>query len=134
MKRSGVQWDDRIVECVWDPQGGPVVEGQDGPQDEVKRAPAWRIHRIRDDKKDANHHSIVQKILHSIEDGVEEQQVVEAASRIRAAWKSQAREAKRKAIENGQPVNGEVEQQPPSGSLNGPPRPQAIGPAGVYRL
>ena len=54
MKESGEQYDDRIVEVHWD-------TARNG----------WRFMRIRDDKHDANHKSIMEKILISIEDGVE---------------------------------------------------------------
>lgn len=111
MKRSGVQFDDRIVECVWDPHGGPAVEDGEGEEDgnnsvdegtrRARRPPAWRIHRIRDDKRDGNHTSIVKKIILSILDGVEEHEVVSVAPDIRAAWKSEPRESLRKAYESG---------------------------------
>lgn len=102
MKRSGVQWDDRVVECVWDLTAGPPLPPSDGDAEgDPKPTPGWKIHRIRDDKHDGNHSSIVQKILNSIVDGVDEQEVVEAVPRIRAAWKSAPREAQRKAIETG---------------------------------
>jgi mRNA guanylyltransferase len=54
MKESGEQYDDRIIEVCWS----------------TDRA-AWKMMRIRDDKPHANHKSIMQKILISIEDGVE---------------------------------------------------------------
>ncbi|KAJ9119641.1 hypothetical protein QFC22_003350, partial [Naganishia vaughanmartiniae] len=54
IKESGVQWDERIVECNWDPEYD-----------------SWRFMRFRDDKTDGNHWSVVQKIIESIRDGVE---------------------------------------------------------------
>lgn len=54
IKESGEQLDDRIIEVCWNAQRG-----------------SWRMLRIRDDKPNANHKSIMQKILESIEDGVE---------------------------------------------------------------
>jgi mRNA guanylyltransferase len=54
MKASGEQYDDRIVEVCWDSARG-----------------RWRLLRIRDDKPNANFKGIMEKILVSIEDGVE---------------------------------------------------------------
>lgn len=101
MKKQGVQYDDRIVECHWDPHGGPVhasymeVDGH-GTADTIP-PPAWRLHRIREDKTDGNHTSIVQKIIRSIEDGVEKDQLLAEEVAIRAAWKSDARSELRRA-------------------------------------
>lgn len=54
MKESGEQLDDRVIEVCWDTSRG-----------------RWRMMRIRDDKPNANHKSIMEKILVSIDDGVE---------------------------------------------------------------
>jgi mRNA guanylyltransferase len=61
MKESGEQLDDRVIEVCWDTSRG-----------------RWRMMRIRDDKPNANHKSIMEKILVSIDDGVE----IEAVSTI----------------------------------------------------
>lgn len=58
MKRSGEQYDERIVECAWDPERD-----------------SWRFMRFRDDKHDGNFIDIVDKIIDSIKDGVELHQV-----------------------------------------------------------
>lgn len=58
MKASGEQLDERIAEVHWD----PAREN-------------WRLMRFRDDKPNGNHRSVVEKILQSIEDGVEKDQV-----------------------------------------------------------
>jgi len=55
IRDSGVQYDDRVVECVWDPE-----------------LQTWKILRFRDDKREGNYKDIVQKILISIKDGVEQ--------------------------------------------------------------
>jgi mRNA guanylyltransferase len=62
LKETGDQLDDRIIEVSWDADRG-----------------TWQMLRIRDDKPHANHKSIMQKILISIEDGVE----IEAVSQHR---------------------------------------------------
>jgi len=48
----------------------------------------WRFHRFRNDKKEANHITTVKKVLESIEDGVEEQELIDVAGEVRTAWKS----------------------------------------------
>jgi len=53
-KASGEQFDDRIVEVIWN-----------------KAAEKWVCVRFRDDKLDGNHASIVKEILQSIQHGVE---------------------------------------------------------------
>ena len=63
-KDSGEQLDDRIVECAWHP---PT------PQDES--AATWHIKRIRSDKTNANHRTVVSRIIQSIRDGVEQEEV-----------------------------------------------------------
>lgn len=58
MKASGEQIDDRIVEVHWD-------QDREG----------WRLMRFRDDKPEGNHRSVVDKIVQSILDGVEHDEV-----------------------------------------------------------
>lgn len=127
MKEEGVQFDDRIVECYWDPHGGPLDSskhiGMDG-NGSIKelRPPAWRLHRIREDKTDGNHTSVVQKIIQSIEDGVEEQQLKDEDMNIRAAWKSEERS------------NFRRNQAAPSKIKMGPPPPmRGTPPEGLIR-
>lgn len=65
-KRSGEQYDDRVVEVTWD-----------------KADERWVFMRFRDDKFEGNYKTVVESIIRSIKDGVE----VEGVSRrIVAAW------------------------------------------------
>ena len=75
-KRSGEQYDDRVVEVVWD-----------------QARSTWRLLRFRDDKYEGNYKSVVASIIRSIEHGVEAEQLVAHAARIKKAWK--ARQARR---------------------------------------
>ncbi|WFD00026.1 dCMP deaminase [Malassezia yamatoensis] len=86
-KQSGVQLDDAIVECAWRPRQG-------GLHGEF----TWHITRIRDDKQTANHKSTVSRILKSIQDGVEQEELLELAPRIREAWKTHDRIKERDRI------------------------------------
>ena len=58
MKRTKDQYDDRVIEARWD------FEQQ-----------AWRFMRIRDDKADANHISVVENIIKTIIDPVHQKDV-----------------------------------------------------------
>lgn len=58
MKRSKLQYDDRIIEARWD----------------FKRE-AWRFMRIRDDKRDGNHRDVVEKVVETILDPVSKKDV-----------------------------------------------------------
>ncbi|GAA5969909.1 hypothetical protein JCM11641_008081 [Rhodosporidiobolus odoratus] len=77
-KRSKEQYDDRVVEVVWD-----------------KTRETWKLLRFRDDKFEGNYKTVVASIIKSIQHGVEAEQLVEHAGRIRHAWKR--REAARRA-------------------------------------
>lgn len=54
MKETGDQFDDRVVEVVWN-----FTESN------------WKILRFRDDKKHGNHRDVVSSVIESIQDGVE---------------------------------------------------------------
>ncbi|KAG7092666.1 hypothetical protein E1B28_009001 [Marasmius oreades] len=71
IKRSGEQYDDRIVEVCWDSN--------------IER---WRMMRFRDDKPNGNHKSIVLKIIESIADGVEKDTLLSRCNTVRVAWKA----------------------------------------------
>ncbi|GAA5927103.1 hypothetical protein JCM1841_006048, partial [Sporobolomyces salmonicolor] len=76
-KASGEQYDDRVVEVVWD-----------------KQRETWKLLRFRDDKYEGNYKTVVASIIKSIQHGVEAEQLVANAGRVRHAWK--AREAARR--------------------------------------
>ncbi|THU85651.1 mRNA capping enzyme, alpha subunit [Dendrothele bispora CBS 962.96] len=71
MKRSGEQYDDRIVEVHWDPD-----------------AMHWRMMRFRNDKPNGNHINVVENIIQSIAEGVDKDLLLSRSNRIRAAWKT----------------------------------------------
>ena len=92
IKRLNEQVDGRIIECYRDPADGswrPKVERDGSP-------------RFRDDKTDANHISVVESVLESIEDAVSERDLIAEAARIRAAYKERQRirdEETKRAVE-----------------------------------
>ncbi|KAL7423126.1 Dcp1p-Dcp2p decapping enzyme complex alpha subunit [Cryptotrichosporon argae] len=104
MKASGEQYDDRIVEVCWDNERG-----------------AWTFLRVRDDKLHGNHRSIADKILVSIQDGVEIKDVLARMDAIRQAWK---------ARHSGEGATGAAA--PPGQAWKGtmPPTPGARGAVG----
>jgi mRNA guanylyltransferase len=79
LKALQVPLDDTIVECYQDDTG------------------RWRYMRLRDDKKDANHISTVEKVLESIQDRVTEDDLIRAAPAIKAAWKKRQAQAQEEA-------------------------------------
>ncbi|EZF31743.1 hypothetical protein H109_04128 [Trichophyton interdigitale MR816] len=89
MKALQKPLDDTIVECIQDEQG------------------RWRYMRFRDDKSDANHISTVEKVLQSIQDRVSEEELINSAPAIKAAWKRRQAQAadeeaaRRRGMHNG---------------------------------
>ncbi|SCV67665.1 BQ2448_5276 [Microbotryum intermedium] len=81
-KASGEQYDDRVVEVVWD------FDRQ-----------TWRMLRFRDDKFEGNYKTVVNSIIKSIQHGVEEERLVQHAPRIKSAWKARAESRKREEEE-----------------------------------
>ncbi|KAA8908348.1 mRNA capping enzyme, catalytic domain-containing protein [Sphaerosporella brunnea] len=69
LKSLGQPLDEEIVECRMDEQH------------------RWKFMRFRKDKKDANHISTVNSVIESIEDAVEQDELVRNAWEIRDAWK-----------------------------------------------
>jgi mRNA guanylyltransferase len=120
MKSISQQLDGRIIECYKDSQSRWRFKAEEngGP-------------RFRDDKMTANHISTVKKVLESIDDGVTQDELIQAAPQIMRAWK------RRHPEENQQPhPQPTPQQQPPppqptwrrSESISGgpPPPPQGI--------
>ncbi|KAF2481348.1 mRNA capping enzyme, catalytic domain-containing protein [Neohortaea acidophila] len=84
MKKLNQQLDGRIIECYKDPATGgwrPKVEKDGAP-------------RFRDDKKDANHITVVESVQESIDDAVTEQDLVREAMNIREAFKGREKARK----------------------------------------
>ncbi|TIA93666.1 hypothetical protein E3P81_00829 [Wallemia ichthyophaga] len=71
--KDGIDLHNKIAEFSW-----------------MKNEENWRFLRFRDDKNDANHSTVVEKVTESIEDGVEAHQLIKKSSRIRSEWKSRA--------------------------------------------
>ncbi|KAI9296908.1 hypothetical protein K502DRAFT_323578 [Neoconidiobolus thromboides FSU 785] len=63
----------KIVEVIYDPDNCPPCK--------------WKFMRFRDDKEHANHSSVLDKILKSISDNVDEEKLNEEHFDIRARWK-----------------------------------------------
>ncbi|KAF9954577.1 Dcp1p-Dcp2p decapping enzyme complex alpha subunit [Mortierella alpina] len=63
-----------------------VVEVSYSPSDQ-----SWRFFRFRDDKEHGNHSSVVQKVVQSIRDGVEADELLHAQDSIKMAWKERER-------------------------------------------
>ncbi len=70
MKSLGQPLDEEIVECYLDSE---------------KR---WKFMKFRRDKKHANHISTVKSVIQSIEDAVDDDDLVRACKGIRDAWKA----------------------------------------------
>lgn len=66
MKRGGEQWDERVVEVVWEKEGE-----------------RWRFMRFRDDKLEGNYKTVVENIIRSIQHGVEAETV---SLRVAGLW------------------------------------------------
>ncbi|KXT02652.1 hypothetical protein AC578_1142 [Pseudocercospora eumusae] len=104
IKGMGQQIDWRIIECYREKETGhwrPKIDADGTP-------------RFRDDKRDANHISVVDSVLESIEDAVTEQELTTQSryQSIRNAWKERAklREQQQRQQEQQKRQQAEMEQ------------------------
>ena len=113
MKALGIPLQDVVVECFQEavPQTVPLPDldqcqsdgtngmsnghGPTNGADGHAMKTRWRFHRFRDDKLEANHVSVVESVMGSIADRVTEQDLLDAAPSIRAAWKDREAAARR---------------------------------------
>lgn len=108
-KATREQWDDRIVEVVWD-----------------KERNGWRMWRIREDKLQGNYETIVDLIMISIRDGVEAETLVERAPAIKEAHKQ--REARKSALKTAPQLSNRPQPVPqPTPQPRPAPKPVAKG-------
>ncbi|GAB1192384.1 hypothetical protein APSETT444_001575 [Aspergillus pseudonomiae] len=77
------EWDD--LRAMGTPLDGTIVECY---KDNQSR---WRFYRLRNDKKDANPITVVEKTLESIADCVTEEDLIRAAPAIKTAWEARQR-------------------------------------------
>lgn len=92
---------------IKEPLQGRIVECRK----KLNKAPFWEMLRFRSDKGNGNHFSIVKKILHSIEDGVTEEELCAACPEIRNAWKAREYERAHRG-KNGRDVRNGSNQAP----------------------
>lgn len=94
------------------PLDGRIIEAyRSAPLSEESGKEIWRpkveadgTPRFRDDKKDANHISVVQSVLESIQDAVSEQDLKDAAYSIRKAFKERQAEREKREQEERRKV------------------------------
>ena len=85
------EWED--LKALAKPLDESVVECY---QDNEKR---WRFVRIREDKFEANHISVVESVMESIQDRIEDKDLIAIERKIRESWKA------REAVEASKVVN-----------------------------
>lgn len=117
MKSIDQQLDGRIIECYKDGQSRWRFKTEDNG------AP-----RFRDDKHTANHISTVRKVLESIEDGVTQEELIQAAPQIMRAWKRRHPEESQQAHPHPPPQQTPQPTWRRSESISGgPPQPPTPG-------
>lgn len=104
LKATNRPLQEAIVECYMEhssnphPQNGTTVGGG---------GVRWRFHRLRDDKLNGNHVSVVDKVMESIKDAIGEEDLIRESPRWRETWK------RRQAEEDAARRRGHGSQQPP---------------------
>lgn len=83
---SSAEWDE--LKGLNEPLDERIIEAW---MDEQKR---WRFYRFRDDKNNGNHHTVVNSVLGSIQDGVTKEDLIAASKSIRDNWKRREQEAR----------------------------------------
>ena len=98
--------DERIVECVFDPNWVTIEYDPTDPtwNRQRRRAGGWRFLRVREDKNEPNRLTTVKSVVESIKDGVTKEEILavgavfeEAAEKRRKEAKRRREEAKRKS-------------------------------------
>ncbi|KAK4053485.1 Dcp1p-Dcp2p decapping enzyme complex alpha subunit [Microbotryomycetes sp. JL201] len=96
-KDSREQYDDRIVEVVWDAQ-----------------RQTWKMLRFRDDKPEGNYKTTVQNIIRSIQHGVESEELIAVAPEIKKAWKERQARRQTQSAPSAQASRTTAQAPPPS--------------------
>ncbi|KIJ35792.1 hypothetical protein M422DRAFT_180359 [Sphaerobolus stellatus SS14] len=113
IKAEGTQFDDRVVEVHWEPEKG-----------------GWRFMRFRDDKPEGNYKGIVDKIIQTIVDGIEQDDLISRSGAVKSAWKTReiAQKSRQPQPQQQQQHGNLYQQRPPqqqghTPQVAGPPRP-----------
>jgi len=90
-----------MTPAEWDAMKQHAIEindGLDGAIVECHREEdgTWHFNRFREDKSTANHYTVVEKVLDSIEDGVTEGELLADAADVRKEWKRRQAEEEEK--------------------------------------
>lgn len=91
--------DERIVECVFDPNWVTIEYDPTDPTWNRQRRPeggGWRFLRVREDKNEPNQLTTVQSVVRSIKDGVTKEEILAVGAVFEEAAEKRREEAKRK--------------------------------------